>query len=387
MFLTRIDRYLLFLYFRVLLICFASISGLLIVIHVFSNLDNFNKHSSESQISMLEIIVDYYGPYTLSTFERLSALLALLAALFTLGWLNKTNELTALLAAGITKRRVLQPLWFASLAVIVAAALVREVAIPPFQDRLDRSPQDLTGNYPRPIRPAYDPDLHALIQGRHLLNLNKVIVDMQIKFRGGPLVESLGNKLSASRGTYLEADANHPAGYLLTDVQSPKNIDKRPSVRDAATGQPLLMTASEYSWLESGSCFVPSGIEFENLRGGSSWKQFASTAELITQLKSEKTATSGNDLRVSIHQRLIRPVIDAIVLLLGIPILLARPDRHMFWLAGVSLAVVGGYTAIVMGLSAIGASGYLLTPHLSVWLPVLAFLPWGWAKTCQALNT
>ncbi len=387
MLLTRIDRYLLFLYFRVLLICFASISGLLIVIHVFSNLDNFNKHSADAKITMLDILLEYYGPYTLSIFERLSALLALLAMLFTIGWLNKTNELTALLAAGIPKRRILLPLWLASLFVIFSASVTREFAIPPFQDRLDRSPQDLTGNYPRPIRPAYDPDLHALIQGKHLLPLNKVIVDMQVKMRGGPLVQSVGSKLLASRGNYLEASSDHPAGYLLTDVQAPRNIDKRPSVRDEQSGNYMLMTQLEHPWLESGTCFLPSNIEYENLRGGSAWKQFASTWELITQLKSEKTPSSGDDLRVSIHQRLIRPAIDFVVLLLGVPILLSRPDRHMFWLAGVSLAIVGGYTGVTMGLAALGSSGYLLTPHLATWLPIVLFLPWGWAKTCQAMNT
>jgi lipopolysaccharide export system permease protein len=384
--LTRIDRYLLFLYFRVLFICFASIAGLLIVIHVFSNLDSFSKHSTSSQLSLTEILAEYYGPYTISIFERLSALLALLAFLFTLGWLSKTNELTALLAAGVTKRRILRPLWLASIGVVIMAVAAREIAIPPFQDRLDRSPQDLTGDFPRPIKPAYDPDLYALIQGRHLLPINKTVVDMYVKLRGGPLVPSIGNKLAAARAIYLPRTKEHPDGYLLTEVTVPRNIEKRPSINNAA-GQPLLMTPADNSWLKGDSCFLASSIEYEMLRGGSAWKQFASTTELITQLKSEKSPSSGDDLRVSIHQRLVRPAYDILVLLLGLPILLTRPDRHMFWLAGVSMMVVGGFTVVSMGLSAMGSSGYLLTPHLAVWLPMILFLPWGWAKTCAALET
>ena len=62
------------------------------------------------------------------------------------------------------------------------------------------------------------------------------------------------------------------------------------------------------------------------------WKQFASTADLIQHLRGENVL-SGNDLRVQIHGRFLRPLIDWTVLLLGLPVLLTRPDRHMFWVA------------------------------------------------------
>ena len=164
---TKIDRYLLFLYFRVLVICFATVCGLMIVIHIFTNLDEFLTYSKQTGGSVLQVMLDYYGPYTIYIFERLSAMLALLALLFVIAWLNKTNEFTALLAAGVTKRRVVRPLMIASAIVILSAAAAREFAIPRFQDRLDRNPQDLVG--PRTIRPTFDPDAVALIQGKHLL--------------------------------------------------------------------------------------------------------------------------------------------------------------------------------------------------------------------------
>ncbi|MBX3423956.1 MAG: LptF/LptG family permease [Pirellulaceae bacterium] len=387
MLLTRIDRYLLLLYFRILLICFVSIAGLMIVIHLFSNLDDFDRHAQQQQTSVLTTLAGYYGPFSLSVFERVSAMLALLALLFTIGWINKTNELTALLAAGITKRRVARPLLAASFCVIASAAVLRETAIPRYQDRLDRKPSDLTGDLPRPIRPAYDPQTVTLIHGRHLVPVRHEIVDIHLKIQGGPLLDGIGNKLLANLGTYLEATVEHPAGYLLSGVHLPRNIDSRPSVYDPITQSPLLLTRHDHPWLEPGSCLFVSTVGYETLRGGNTWQQFASTPELITQLKAERLPLAGNDLRVSIHQRLVRPAIDWTVLLLGIPVLLSRPDRHMFWLAGVSIGMVGGFTAVVMGLAAIGSTGYLLSPQLAVWLPLLVFLPWGWAKTHQALET
>jgi lipopolysaccharide export system permease protein len=383
---TRIDRYLLFLYFRVLLICFASVSGLLIVVHIFSNLDEFVRFSEQNANSLFSVLIDYYGPYTLSIYERLSGLLALLALLFTIAWLNKTNEFTALLAAGVTKRRVIRPLLGASLFVILGAAAARELAIPKYQDRLDRNPQDLTGDLPRPIRPTYDPTASVLLQGQHLLPINQQIVGPTLKVQGGPLAEAIGSKLVAKMGRFVPAQTGRPAGYLLEEVTHPKSIDAIPSIYHVLSGAPLLLTAKDTDWIAPGNSFLASQIDYELLRGGSAWKQFVSTGELITHLQGENTL-SGDDLRIQIHQRFVRPAIDWTVLLLGIPVLLTRPDRHMFWVAGACLGIVAGFTAVVMALAALGAARQGLTPMLAIWLPLVIFLPWAWAKTSVALES
>lgn len=92
-------------------------------------------------------------------------------------------------------------------------------------------------------------------------------------------------------------------------------------------------------------------------------------------------------MRVLVHQRFLRPAIDWTVLLLGLPVLLKRTEKHMFWIAGACLGIVTGFTAIVYGLAALGSAGYLVTPLLASWLPLLIFLPWGWAKTESAMQS
>lgn len=382
---TRIDRYLVFLYCRVLGICFLSITGLLIVVHVFSNLEEFVRFTEQSESTLVSVLVEYYGPYTISMFERLSGLLALLSLLFVVAWLNKTNELTALMAAGVTKRRVLRPLLLASAVVILTAAGLREFSIPRYQDRLDRNPQDLTGDLPRPMRPTFDHDAYALLQGRHLLPVKMEIVAPIMKIQGGPLFESFGTKILANSAVFQRAEPGRPAGFLFRDVHHPVRIDEIASV-NTLDGTPLLLTSLDSGWVPAGCCFLASKLEFEMLRGGSAWKQFASTTELIDHLKRENLR-SGDELRVQIHQRIMRPAIDWTVLLLGIPVLLSRPERHMFWVAGACLFVVAGFTAIVLGLAALGSSSNLLSPELATWMPLLIFLPWAWAKTNAAMES
>jgi lipopolysaccharide export system permease protein len=384
---TRIDRYILLLYSRILMICLSSIIGLLIIIHFFGSMNDFNRLAEQRKEPMIWLLFNYYRPFAISVFERLGSLMALLALLFTVAWLNKTNELTALLAAGISKRRVVKPLLMASAVVIFGTAVLRETVIPQYQDHLDRKPGDLTGQLPRPIRPAFDHQSMSLIQGRHLVPIRKEIAEMSVRIQGGPLSESIGNRLVAKSGLYQPANDQHPAGYLLVDVQTPRGIDTKPSVKDPESGNALLLTAHDNPWLKPGSCFLASTIEYETLRGGSSWQQYAGTRELIAHLQAEKKPHSGNELRVNIHQRFVRPAVDWTALLLGMPLLLRRPDRHMFWVAGVTMGIVGGFSACVMGLAALGASGYILSPWLAAWLPLLVFLPWGLARSLSAMES
>ncbi len=114
---------------------------------------------------------------------------------------------------------------------------------------------------------------------------------------------------------------------------------------------------------------MASDIAFETLRGGgSSWKKYAATSELIQYVR---LAMSPNldSMRVQIHSRFVRPAVDWTVLMLGIPIVLMRPDRNMFWVAGVAILVVGGFMIIVMGLNAAGGSGLYVSPVMAAWLP------------------
>jgi len=382
---TRIDRYLLFLYFRVLLICYTSLTGLLIVVQVFSSLDEFARSAQKEKTSLLAVLVDFFGPNALATFERLSGLFALLALLFVIAWLYRTNEFTALMAAGVTKWRVIRPLLFASAFVIFGASTLREFVIPNFQEKLDRSPQDLTGEVNRPVRPNWDNRAGVLIGGAHLLPVPRQIVSPLLQIHSTPLQASFGRQISGELAQYQEGNGGRPTGFLVQRVSRPRNIDSVDSAY-ALDGGPLLLTHKDTDWLEPGSCFLVSEVQFEKMRGGAGWKQFVSTSEMIMHLRMG-TSGSDNDLRTQIHQRILRPFADWTLLLLAIPVLLGRADRHVFVVAGSCLFLVAGVSGIIMGLAWIAASSALIDPVDASWLPLLVFLPIGWTRTANAMNS
>ena len=355
------------------------------MVQVFSNLDEFMRYAKQQNHSLIAVLVEYYGPYSLTIFDRLSGLIALLALLFVIAWLYRTNEFTALMAAGVTKWRVTRPLLIASVCVIFGAVMLRELAIPRFQDRLDRSPQDLSGEVTQPIKPTFDYRTSALLTGRHLLPSKEQVIAPSLRFRDGPVGAACGRQLAAETATYEVGQNGRPTGYRLRNVTMPKNIDTIGSIY-ALDGSPLLLTSKDTDWLEPNSAYWVSDKEYEMLRGGTAWKQFASTSELIAHLRMGMRA-EGNALRIQIHQRFVRPFIDGTLLLLAIPVLLTRNDRHVFMVAGSCLILVIVFTGIVLGAAALGSAGYLLDPANAIWLPLVAFLPWGWMRTTQAMES
>lgn len=141
---TQIDRYVLFLYGRVFVVCFLTLSGLLVVVQLFTNVDEFIGFG-KAQGGFVRGLIVYFGPQMLSLYDRLCGLITLLATMFVFAWLSRTNELTALLAAGISKGRIVTPLIIASLVMIGVAAILRETAIPKFREILSKTPPELTG--------------------------------------------------------------------------------------------------------------------------------------------------------------------------------------------------------------------------------------------------
>ena len=128
-----IDRYLLRQFAQNLLIFFCSLTGLYIIIDSFNNLEEFITFAEQNRTLITAAAanagecragggergiarqhVHGYGRLLLaacaiSFFDRTSGILTLISAMFTVTWIQRHNELTALQAAGVAKFRVLRP--------------------------------------------------------------------------------------------------------------------------------------------------------------------------------------------------------------------------------------------------------------------------------------
>ncbi len=162
---TIIDRYLLRQFFQTFLICFLSLLGLFIVFHAFTNLETFLK-IAQHQGGLARVMGAYYARQAILFFDMSVGFVNLTAAMYTVTWIQRHNELVALMAAGVPRVRAAVPVVAAVTFVIVLAVLNREMLIPRFREELSRKPHDMALDTPRPFSPQYDERTDILIRGQ-----------------------------------------------------------------------------------------------------------------------------------------------------------------------------------------------------------------------------
>lgn len=365
---TIIDRYVLRQFLQIFVICFLSLGGLYIVIDAFQHLDSFSSYA-EVRGSLLGAIGEYYAYQSFDLFDRTSGILAMIAAMFTVTWLQRHQELTAIMAAGISKFRAIRPILIAAVMVSFLSMLNRELVIPQVRNELTRDTKDLSGSEQRDLEPRFDGQTEIVLGGDKTVAKERRIVKPTFVLPDS--LSKYGKQLVAENGYFMEPTADHPAGYLLDKVSVPGNINKVSSFR--SEGRALVVTHKDAAWLKPGQAFVVSNVPFELLANGSSWRRYASIGEMLREL-NEPSTEPGTDLRVAVHTRILQPFMDTTMLMLGLPLMFSRRNRNVFVAISICLLAGISFSMVTLACQSLGGLS-LLRPTLAAWLPLLVFVP------------
>lgn len=365
---TILDRYLLLSFAKVFAICFFSLTGLFIVIDAFGNLDEFLRYGP-AHGGVLALLASHYGPRALAFFDATSGIMTLMAALFTYTWLQGTNEITALSAAGVRKSRIALPVILAGVVIAGLAVVNREFVLPQFREPLSRSIQDPSGTTAKKVIAQWDQRLEIQINGQSLFTGEKKIEKPAFLLPSS--LASLGKTLTADAAYYRPATAERPGGYLLRGGKRLEQLASRASI--AVHGDPAILFPSDTSWLAADECFVVSNVSFEQLTGGREWRLYSPTMELVAAL-ANPSLDFGADVRLTVHARLVQPVLDIALLLVGLPFVLGRDGRGIFIAIGQCLLWVGGYFAVLLTFHSLGMK-LAISPAFAAWGPLLTLAP------------
>ncbi len=376
---TIIDRYLLRQFVQVFLICFTSLTGLYIMIDGFSNLDEFIT-CAEKEGSLLPLMAGFYAYKSIWFLDRISGILTMISAMFTLAWIQRHNELTALMAAGVSRLRVVAPVIIAAVFLAFLTTVSREFYIPTIRHELARNPKDLLGDAAHALRPRYDNRTDILIRGKHTYANEQRIHKPNFLLRDA--MAAYGNQLAAEDAYYRAAEADRPAGYLFKGVTQPVGLAEKASL--SWDGKKTIITPRDApDWLQPDECFVASDVTFEQLTGGHNWRHFASTAELIAGLRSGNVDSLAN-VRVAIHTRFVQPLMDVMLVCLGLPLVVSRENRSVYLAVVLCAVFTCVFMLAVVACRYLGAN-YLLDPVLAAWLPLVLFVPFT-VELAQALR-
>ncbi len=369
-----IDRYVFSLFLKVFLVCFLSLTGIYIVGDFVGNLNEFIE-AADQQGSLVSLLTTYYGARVPWFFDLIGRVVALIAAVFAVTWLQRHNEMTALMAAGISRWRIIKPLVWGIVAVSLLGAINRETLIPSLRDELTQRLRDRTDTQAVPLTPAFDHMTDILITGQEAVEAKRQII--QPVFHLPTSMAYFGHQIAARQAVRQPATTEHPSGYLLSEVKAPENIDQLDPV--LLDGRPVIYTSANTDWLDAGQCFVVSNVSFGQLTGGRAWRQFASTSDLIRGL-ANPSMSLGADVRVAVHGRIVQPILDITLFFLGIPVVLARESRNVFVAAGSAVLIVTAFFLIILVSHGLGMH-FLLTPAQAAWIPLMILVPWAVATS------
>jgi hypothetical protein len=141
-----LDRYIVRNFLSSALLWFVILMALRVVTDLFINMDEYVK-GSPTAASVLAHVTGYYAFHALEYITQLGGVIIVAAATFTLAMMNRTNELTAMLASGVSLHRVIWPIVLCAMLlgglIVVDQEMI--IPIPTVAGRLARPRDDPTG--------------------------------------------------------------------------------------------------------------------------------------------------------------------------------------------------------------------------------------------------
>ena len=349
-----LDRYILRGFVVNYLIALLVMIGLYLLVDLSFNLDEFSTGADPGAWGTLRRILDYYGYNMLLYFAQLSGVITLVAACCTLARMHRANELTAVLASGTSLHRVAVPVIVAGIVMNVLWAVDQEIVIPRFADKLARPHDDIEGRSVNPVWFIKDRD-NALVSAQRYVRATGEIRGLIVMSR-----DADGQMTGVLRADAARWDESRRTWVLTRGV--------RETPRRAADG-PL----DEETWREPADHF-DADLRPQDLvlQQATQWTSFVSLRQLTA---AQRRFPDDASLVKTRHARIITPIMNMILLLLGVPFFLTRERTPIVVMGGRCLLLCGLCFLAAFVAQSVDFSGVLGDPALPVWIPAFIFGP------------
>ncbi|MHC4475754.1 MAG: LptF/LptG family permease, partial [Planctomycetota bacterium] len=288
-------------------ISFCVLIGLRIIIELFVNLDEFTEHADLGTIAVVKNILIFYGVNSTLYFRDFAGIITVLAAVFSLGKMVRANEFVAMMASGVSLKRVIAPVVFLSILATALLVVDQEFIIPAFGDKLARDEDDVPGQESYAVRFIIDGNGSLIFAQRFDMKTNTlyvptILIRRQIADTG--LWEPTG-RIAAQKAVYNPKTGNWDLTY--------GTYIKRGSYQG-----PLTMDSFDTD-------LTPTDIP---IRRKAEYKTLLSWVELA-ELEAQGPQRDRAQLYSQKHFRVTDPIINLAMLMISLPVLVCRDPKAM----------------------------------------------------------
>ncbi len=347
-----LDRYLIRSFANALIYCLAVFLVLFIIIDVFSNLDEFLKHSVS-----LKIILTYYAYFIPTILVQVIPIACLAAVLFVIGSLSRHNEIIALKACGISAFHILLPYFFMGILISFGVLLVDELVVP--QSSLAST---------------------SIMEGL----IKKGGANFEQRSLSKVTLYGKNNCMIYAREYEIESKTMHDVVIFQNDMR--ENFQTQIKAKKAAyeKGRWVFYDAIEYRMNRRGEVvgnpvfsqelLFPLDQKPEDFLHQGSQVQFMNSKELTGYIQK----LGGNSrklvqkLSVDLHYKIAFPFVCFIVMLIGAPLAMRTGRSGTAMGIGLSFTLVLLYYGIASTCLALGKGNYL-PPMFAAWFGNLFF--------------
>ncbi|MBW8040207.1 MAG: YjgP/YjgQ family permease [Planctomycetes bacterium] len=337
-------------------IAFCVLMGLRIIIDLFVNLDEFAEHSSLGGMAVIKNIFSFYGLHSTLYFRDFAGMITVVAAAFSLGKMVRSNELVAVMASGVSLKRVIAPIVLLALLLTGLMVVNQELLIPPLSDKLVRGQDAIPGQESYDVWFIMDGNGSLICSKRFdvetsTLHYPTIIIRRK---KANALTWEVIGRISAEKAVY---DPNTKE-WILTNGRFTERDPRK-------TTQPIASYTSDITPKD-----IPVRRKSRHLTLLSS-RQLSALAAQRTKIKDIAQLYSQK------HFRITEPIINLAMLMVCLPILVCRDPKSMKSAVMISFGTTMAcfITTFVCKMLATEVVFDRIMPELWAWLPVVIFLP------------
>ncbi len=336
------------------LISFAVLVSIYIILDLFFNFDEFTQATNLSMIQIVVAIVKYYGIHLFLYFSQISGVITLFAMAFTLARLQRDNEFVAVVSSGVSLYRIALTVIVLGVALNGLWLIDQELIVPRLAPQLARPHKAAALDQPSGVwflRDRFGALLSASRFDRRTSSLGDVLL-----IRRGPGSDP-GDIIMADRAEWVGRSEDGLGTWklergrrLYLHIDDDGQYEKLSEAKDSLT--------------------TDLGPEDIALRQSAKWMHFLSRSQLA-QLRDQGGAQTAR-IASTLHNRFATPLVNMLILIIGVPIFLDRQPGKVIQSGGRCLLICGACFLFAFFVQNITSSSL---PALTAWLPLIVLTP------------